>query len=297
MLDQFRPNQYRTLGPLFEADFPSQAAHLFAVGRARTSSPSYGWDGRTHADRGHWVLQYTLSGAGYFTADGRTRAVGEGAAFLAQIPGDFRYGLPPSSDHWEFVYILLRGELVGEAWQGAIDRLGPVPQLHRDSALVRLVLHIHALAAARQIVDSYQSASLAFQVVMELHRAARSSQAREIEAPAAVRQAMRHMREHYAGLQGLDELAAATGLSKYHFARLFRHSVGMTPLAYLTRVRMEEAAALLRHTREPVQTIAERVGYANGNYFGRLFRGATGVTPAQFRRDADALPARRFPVP
>ncbi|WP_127585416.1 helix-turn-helix transcriptional regulator [Paenibacillus koleovorans] len=91
------------------------------------------------------------------------------------------------------------------------------------------------------------------------------------------------MRAKYAELNGLDELSEASGLSKYHFSRLFHRTKGVTPLHYLTNIRMEKAVELLRHSTLTVEEIAAGVGYASGNYFCKVFRSKTGSTPGQFR--------------
>jgi AraC-like DNA-binding protein len=60
--------------------------------------------------------------------------------------------------------------------------------------------------------------------------------------------------------------------------------VGDTPLAYLTRWRMDTAARLLRDTGRPLSRIAEEVGYESEFSFNKAFRRARGISPGRYRR-------------
>jgi len=79
-------------------------------------------------------------------------------------------------------------------------------------------------------------------------------------------------------------LAAAVGSSRSPFAARFRELVGEPPLTYLTRWRMQSAAALLGEGRLTVAEIAERVGYESLPAFGKAFKRRTGGSPSSWRR-------------
>ncbi|MDD4745594.1 MAG: helix-turn-helix transcriptional regulator, partial [Eubacteriales bacterium] len=71
--------------------------------------------------------------------------------------------------------------------------------------------------------------------------------------------------------------------------RQFTRAVTMTPLAYLTRVRIEQARELLLTTRMPVSEVAPACGFESPSYFSRIFRSLTGQTPGMFRRHRQLL--------
>ena len=99
-----------------------------------------------------------------------------------------------------------------------------------------------------------------------------------------VTRAMDYIAAHFCEPVRLTDIAAAVNLSPYHFHRQFTRAVTMTPLAYLTRVRIEQARELLLTTRMPVSEIAPACGFESLSYFTRVFRGLTGQTPGMFRR-------------
>ncbi|MFJ5834760.1 AraC family transcriptional regulator [Streptomyces sp. NPDC093089] len=83
----------------------------------------------------------------------------------------------------------------------------------------------------------------------------------------------------------VDRLAAEAGVSRPTLARRFTALVGRPPMAYLTWWRLTRAAALLRDTREPLATVARRVGYASPYALSHAFRREFGTTPGRYRND------------
>jgi len=82
----------------------------------------------------------------------------------------------------------------------------------------------------------------------------------------------------------LKALAAASYLSPFHFARLFKKLTGASPHNYLAGVRATKAQLLLAETDLSVTEIGTRVGYLSGSHFTKAFRTATGATPREFRK-------------
>jgi AraC-like DNA-binding protein len=84
----------------------------------------------------------------------------------------------------------------------------------------------------------------------------------------------------------LDRLAAAAHLSRFHFARAFAAVYGETPMAYLTRRRVERAKDLLRAANLTVTEVCLLVGLPSLGSFSSRFRELVGVSPSQYRRSA-----------
>jgi len=82
---------------------------------------------------------------------------------------------------------------------------------------------------------------------------------------------------------GVKQVCQAAGLSLRHFMRLFRSEVGMTPIQYLNRYRVEQAKHLLVSSDKTMDQVARLVGTSNQNYFSFLFRKLTGSSPSEYR--------------
>jgi AraC-like DNA-binding protein len=81
-------------------------------------------------------------------------------------------------------------------------------------------------------------------------------------------------------------LCGVSGLSQFHFARLFRREMGMSLMKYLDAYRIEKAKRVLASSNHPMAEVAAMVGVPNQFKFSRLFRKLTGMTPTRFRERA-----------
>lgn len=81
----------------------------------------------------------------------------------------------------------------------------------------------------------------------------------------------------------LDDLAVTTHLSRYHFCRLFKQSVGISPYRYILQQRIKKAQQLLRDPTLSLVEVALASGFANQSHFSRHFRQQVGVTPSYYR--------------
>lgn len=100
-----------------------------------------------------------------------------------------------------------------------------------------------------------------------------------------LRRVLEFMHCHFAENLTLERLAKEAAISRFHFINLFKKSVGATPHQYLTQIRMNRAAELLKNTDSSVQEIAMQCGYTNVANFSTVFRKYFYCTPAEYRRD------------
>jgi AraC-like DNA-binding protein len=81
----------------------------------------------------------------------------------------------------------------------------------------------------------------------------------------------------------LESLAREAGLSRSAFTTRFSGYIGMAPMQYLTRWRLQLAASQLSQSDASIAIIAERAGYESEAAFNRAFRKAVGLPPAAWR--------------
>ena len=99
--------------------------------------------------------------------------------------------------------------------------------------------------------------------------------------PQSIQHARDYIQQNYAENITLKELAAVSGLSPYHFLRVFRRDMGLTPHAYLNHVRVLRARDLLRQGC-PIAQAAVNVGFVDQSHLHRHFKRIVGVTPGQY---------------
>jgi AraC-like DNA-binding protein/DNA gyrase inhibitor GyrI len=105
-----------------------------------------------------------------------------------------------------------------------------------------------------------------------------------------IHKAVRMLEGAMAERVNLDAVAAAVGLSRAQFNRLFVAATGEAPSDYLRRIRLDAAAARLRWTRQSVGTAAVEVGYDSQPSFTQAFTRRYGVPPVAFRQDRERWP-------
>ncbi|GAA1606813.1 MULTISPECIES: AraC family transcriptional regulator [Kribbella] len=99
----------------------------------------------------------------------------------------------------------------------------------------------------------------------------------------AVQHAMRVLEADLAEPWTLEQLGARVNLAPGYLIRVFGKAVGMSPMAYLNRIRAERAAGLLIETELPVATIGALVGWHDPSHATRRFRSTFDLSPSQYR--------------
>lgn len=83
---------------------------------------------------------------------------------------------------------------------------------------------------------------------------------------------------------GIEDICAASHMSKYHFCRLFKQKTGSTVMNYILKTRIILAKNMLLKDRLSVSEISSRCGFSSPSYFCRVFKESTGKTPLEYRK-------------
>jgi AraC family transcriptional regulator len=102
-------------------------------------------------------------------------------------------------------------------------------------------------------------------------------------APFRLRRAQDFIAAHLEQHIGLEEIAAAAGLSAFHFTRCFKEATGLTPYRYVLLRRVERAKDLLENTSQTLAEIALECGFATQQHLTEIFRTHTGMPPGRYR--------------
>lgn len=105
----------------------------------------------------------------------------------------------------------------------------------------------------------------------------------EEEVDQVISAALHYMQENLEKRLTLPEIAEFVGYSVSHFSHIFLSRMGQSPLSYLNKLKIDEAAHLLTTTDMKVNQICFKVGFDDPYYFSRLFSKAKGMSPRQYR--------------
>ena len=92
-----------------------------------------------------------------------------------------------------------------------------------------------------------------------------------------------YLDQHIHAPMTLKTLSKYAGVSGQHLNRLFKQAIGTTPLLYVSELRLNRAAALLREGQMTIKAIAEAVGFDDPYYFSKKFRKHFGLSPSEYR--------------
>jgi AraC family transcriptional regulator len=274
------PLGHRGRGLFFATRTLALHAAISAAGFERQVA-SYDWHGIKRGTAEFVLFQYTIAGEGRLSYAGEQHVVRPGQAMVLHFPHDNRYWLPDGGA-WEFFFLCLHGREVIRAWREIIAKRGPVIPLDLDSQSLALALDACCQVLQDEVRSQYQASALAYGLAMAL-LAETCDDATPAKRLPGIEAAREYARRHFAEAIGVDDLARASGYSRFHFSRLFAASEGVTPAAFVADLRIRAAARLLRDTEQSVGAIAGRCGFSDAAYFCRAFRNAVGVSPGEFR--------------
>jgi YesN/AraC family two-component response regulator len=109
---------------------------------------------------------------------------------------------------------------------------------------------------------------------------------REMSGPQKIEYALQYIRDHYNEDIVINDLAARLYMSPSYFSSMFKREVRQSTMQYITGIRLERAREYLETTDQSVAAIAKNVGYEDSQYFFRVFKKVTGMTPLQYRQVA-----------
>lgn len=95
-----------------------------------------------------------------------------------------------------------------------------------------------------------------------------------------------YIHDHFLEELTIEQLSAVAYVSPSHLTRIFRQRTGYSPLAYVRAYRLNIAKHELRYSRNSVEKIAVLSGFHDAKYFSRFFKAETGMTPRDYRRQA-----------
>ena len=192
-------------------------------------------------------------------------------AAIAQIMDSIRKG-PISPGQYELLFMELLSELM---------KIGRAYKLHPNQIFGE---HAGSWQELYRMVTVDELEGWLQEVCTNLRHVLRHE--RRDSAARLTEQAKAYIEEHYKESDlSADSLCRCLNVSAAYFSTIFKREVGMSFVAYLTKIRLEHALELLRTTEDKTYIIASRVGYMEPNYFSYVFKKQYGISPSKYRAE------------
>ncbi len=175
-----------------------------------------------------------------------------------------------------------------------------IPGVHRLAFSVPTIPPLRPLSALSADIqlaadgDDFRSAEeLALQLAGGMLRLVADAPA--LRAPSELDQrrigrVLRHIEAHSDEPLTNADLARLASMSPYHFLRVFRILIGITPHRYLIQMRLQRAAGELRRGADPIAAIAFASGFSDLSTFNHAFHRTFGLTPSRYREAGGRRP-------
>ena len=242
-----------------------------------------------HAYRPHshptWTVAVVERGAARFDLDATQQRAGQGELFVLE-PEAVHTGMAAIPEGWAYKVVYIEPALLHD-WA---QRDGTAPAaarwvVFRDRALRGALERAHAALATEPSGDLViDEAMLAAVAALRPHlRPGPPARGRDRAEHAAVRRARRHLCERWDQRVTLTELADVAGLSRFELVRRFGQQNGVTPHAFQSNLRIDQARRLLAAGVAPA-AVAAACGFADQPHLTRVFKRAVGVSPGRYAR-------------
>jgi AraC-like DNA-binding protein len=254
----------------------------------RTDPREYSWDGmKRHGDprRPTFVFQFTLAGFGELDLpEKKPEALPPGTGFFAIVPSRHRYYLPDRSPGWTFGWFEAQHPYVVDRIARHVLRHGPIVRLAPDDALTSTAVRLIDRMFRKDFRDQFDVEGALFEFLVTSSRFAHHADYPEVERERLLKETRDAVLADPRRPIRVDAFAAQMSMSRSRFSHYFKARTGLTPAAFATGVRIQEASRLLLSTKAPLKEIADALGFANVNHFCKVFRRYQHTSPAMYRR-------------
>lgn len=237
------------------------------------------------AVRDHFLIHYIVKGEGRFQVGERSYFLEAGQGFLI-CPGIVTYYQADINDPWSYSWVGFNGLKAGEYLRKAgITNENPVFRYDRDD-FIKNCLYRMTEAGMETEAKEMRLLGLLYMFLSKLIENAdkKRSGAGENGCEKYVRKAVEYIGKNYSRRISIAEIAGYVGLDRSYFYTLAKKYLGISPMEYLTKYRMDRACELLKIDGLTVGDVSRSVGYDDQLQFSKVFKKIRGLSPREFRK-------------
>lgn len=259
---------------------------ILLIGHQKTTPD---WHKPLHLMRYHsfWLI---VKGKGVFTINGTSYPAEPGKIFFHK-PGMYirRENDPDNPLEYYFLrFHYTESYWEKEQWISRPSTECPFPiegvhTLHNMPQHIQLLEQLDQLWQRRGHMTAMRRNILLHEFLLSLLQDFRAQQIAG-DTTAAIEHTQDYMTSHYQEPLTLEGLAHMAGLSVSHYSRLFKKSIGYSPIEYLTHLRIDRAKELLALSDYRLKAVAHSVGYTDEFYFSRIFKKIEGISPRDYAK-------------
>ncbi len=229
-------------------------------------------------------IHYVASGRGYVEIDGVQHELQSGQAVLYFPMQQQRY-YSSKEDPWDIRWVHFYGNRLQDyMYELGLQRTN-LWSLRQPGVWMEAHLALLAEAEENRMLHPSLLSTLTYGVIAAfIEQAVPLADTRSNKSTSRIHELLPMMQQEACKPFLLQDWADRAGVSSYYFCKLFRNELGMSPMDFITRSRLQAAKQwLLERPDANIGEIASEAGYANASYFNRKFMAHEGMTPTQYR--------------
>lgn len=250
--------------------------YVFGVGVDFCQNDVYRSEGYPHPQ-----FVFFTQGEGEMVIGERTIPLPKNSSFF--IPAHVPHRYYNTGGEWHSWWIYFNGTGV----PALLEPLGFTSPIFNQPAenehLFRILRKIYNVITGDKLFGNHYASAYLYEFILEYYRFSKLPSPNS-DVPNGMLRAIEHIDAHYVEKITMERLCRCADLSEAHLCRLFKKHLGMRPMEYLNKKRIQKAKELLTSSYISVESAAAKVGFGSPSYFGKLFRTYEGCTPSEYRR-------------
>ena len=245
-----------------------------------------------------YMIIYTYSNGGNIVTGEKMYGIKRGAIAMV-APGKYHYTMPSVPERYERSKLFLTKEEANK-FLSFFEFFSC-----SEGSLMYAVLPENEIDGAEKIFDSlsaiasdkrYESAVLVSALCHLIVLLDKYGSDKEQGLSDGISLAVKFINENIKNNIGIDEIADAASMSKYHFCRTFKKTIGLTVMEYIFKTRVMLAKSMLLSTEKSILEVSEECAFSGVSYFCRVFKNEVGVSPLKYRKQnkGDSFMTCRF---
>ncbi|RRK30097.1 AraC family transcriptional regulator [Schaedlerella arabinosiphila] len=224
-----------------------------------------------------YQIIYIYRGAGHFCLNGEWTALAAGNVVLFR-PSEPQFYSYYAADKPEVYWI----HFTGNACEGILDRYSIENCYIGESSSVRQLFHLIITELQFKKIHYEDVVAGNFYILLSMIHRSLCNALRPSENDFSIDRLICEINSRYMENWTVASMADFCKLSESYFSHTFKQRMGVPPMQFLSRLRIEKAKEFLTANSMSVSTVARLVGYDDPLYFSRVFRKSTGIAPHKF---------------
>lgn len=232
----------------------------------------------------HFSAHFIISGKGTYTVEEKSFSLGAGEGFMIMPNAMITY-TADENEPWEYIYANFSGTdseaLVRSA---GLDRENMTFSYEMTDDMIKDLDRMRECSGDIS-AKGYDVTGCFLLAMSRLVQAENERNRGQLLPERYVRKAVSYIEDNYHNDIKVSQIASHIGVDRTYLYKIFKRSLGISPVEYLKNYKLERAAQLMEHDGITVGEIALSAGFCDASHFSKSFSEKYGCTPGQYRKE------------